>query len=110
LFDRVEVKLGDNAARLVVEAQGNAPDAPYIQSVEWRGQPWTRGWISHEELRKGGRLVFRMGATPNKGFASAAQDRPHPSVAARREGHAAGHDDDRRRAGLRAGRGACCRP
>jgi len=76
LFDRVEVQLGQGGARLLVEARGNAPDAPYIQSVEWRGQPWSRGWISHEELRKGGKLVFRMGAKPNKDFASALEDRP----------------------------------
>lgn len=76
LFDRVEVRLGEGGTRLTVEAQGNAPDAPYIQSVEWRGQPWTKGWISHAELQKGGRLVFRMGKTPNKDFASAPADRP----------------------------------
>jgi predicted alpha-1,2-mannosidase len=76
LFDRVEVRLGKSGARLMVEAPGNAPDAPYIQSVEWRGQPWSKGWISHAELQKGGRLVFQMGKTPNKSFASAPADRP----------------------------------
>jgi predicted alpha-1,2-mannosidase len=54
LFDRVEVKLGDKGARLVVEAQGNAPDAPYIQSVEWRGQPWTRAGSAMRNCARAG--------------------------------------------------------
>jgi hypothetical protein len=75
LFDRVEVKLGDKGARLVVEAQGNAPDAPYIQSVEWRGQPWTRAGSAMRNCARAG-VWCSAWATPNKGFASAARTAP----------------------------------
>jgi predicted alpha-1,2-mannosidase len=75
LFDRAELRVGGDR-RLVIEAQGNGPDRPYIQSVTWRGRPWSRSWIPHAELIKGGRLVFHMGAEPNRRFGSAAADRP----------------------------------
>lgn len=75
LFDRAVLRLS-NGRRLIVEAADNAPDAPYVQSVRWRGQPWTRGWIDHATVMQGGTLRFQMGRTPNRAFAAAPQDRP----------------------------------
>jgi predicted alpha-1,2-mannosidase len=75
LFDRAELRVGGDR-RLVIEAQGNGPDRPYIQSITWCGRPWSRSWIPHAELIKGGRLVFHMGAQPNRAFGRAAADRP----------------------------------
>ena len=78
LLDRAELALGAERT-LVIEAHGNSTDTPYIQSVTWNGQPWTRSWISHAELAKGGTLTFTMGRTPNPAFGRDAADRP-PSM------------------------------
>ncbi|MGN6382920.1 MAG: GH92 family glycosyl hydrolase, partial [Dyella sp.] len=78
LLERAELALGGNR-RLVIETIGNSTDTPYIQSVTWNGQPWTRSWISHAELAKGGTLAFTMGRTPNPAFGRDAKDRP-PSM------------------------------
>ena len=75
LFDRATVQVG-GGRKLVVEARGNAPDRPYVRAVTWNGRPWTRSWIAHADLAKGGRLVFDMAAKPNKAFGRAPQDRP----------------------------------
>ncbi len=75
LVDRAEVDVG-GGRKLVVEARGNGKDTPYIQSVSWNGQPWTKSWIGHQELAAGGTLVFEMGAEPNKQFGAAPEDRP----------------------------------
>jgi len=75
LFDLAELRVG-HGRTLVIEAQGNGPDRPYIQSVTWRGQPWSKSWIPHAELVKGGRLVFHMRAEPNRAFGRAPTDRP----------------------------------
>jgi predicted alpha-1,2-mannosidase len=61
---------------LVIEAQGNGPEQRYVQSVSWRGQPYTRSWIDHASLMQGGRLVFVMGAQPNPAFGASAAARP----------------------------------
>jgi predicted alpha-1,2-mannosidase len=75
LFDRAEMRVG-NDKRLIVAARGNAPDRPYVQRVTWNGRPWTRSWIAHADLVRGGRLVFEMGAAPNRDFGHAPEDRP----------------------------------
>jgi putative alpha-1,2-mannosidase len=75
LFDRAEVTVGDGR-RLVVEAPGNGPGRPYIQSVEWNGRLWTTSWIAHRDLIRGGTLTFRMGPQPNRNFGRARADRP----------------------------------
>jgi len=74
LFDAAELDLG-GGRRLRVRALGNAPDRPYVQSVRWNGRPWTRNWIAHRDLVRGGTLEFTMGAAPSR-FGTAPGDRP----------------------------------
>lgn len=74
LFDEAEVALG-GGKMLRMRARGNAPDAPYVQSVRWNGKPWTRNWIDHATLAQGGELEFEMGGKPSR-FGSAKADRP----------------------------------
>ncbi|WP_394652246.1 GH92 family glycosyl hydrolase [uncultured Sphingomonas sp.] len=75
LFERAELRVGAGK-RLVIEASGNGPTTPYVTAVEWDGRPWTKSWISHAELIRGGRLRFTMSATPNRDFGRALADRP----------------------------------
>ena len=79
LFDRVTIKLG-NSKTLVIESVGNAPDQPYVQSVTWNGQPYTKSWFSHAQIAEGGKFVIHMGAQPNERFGADFADRP-PSFA-----------------------------
>ncbi len=74
LFDVADMALG-GGRRLRVRAIGNAPDRPYVQSVRWNGRPWTRNWIAHADLAKGGELEFTMGDAPSR-FGVATPDRP----------------------------------
>jgi len=75
LLNRAEIAISGGRT-LVVETKGNSKNTPYIQSVQRNGQPWTKSWISHEELMKGGILSFTMGSTPNLAFGKARADRP----------------------------------
>lgn len=75
LFERATIRL-PGAKRLVIEAPGNRADTPYVRSVAFDGRPWTKNWISHAELMKGGRLTFTMSAEPVKSFGRALADRP----------------------------------
>src|SRR3546814_5245800 len=74
LFDVAEVTVGAGKT-LTVRAEGNGPDRPYVQSVTWNGQPWSKNWIAHADLIGGGELVFEMGAEPSQ-FGTAKADRP----------------------------------
>lgn len=79
LFSRAELRVAANRT-LVIEARNNAPDRPYIQAVRWNGRPYTKTWISHEEVSRGGRLVFEMGSRPNVSYGSLPADRPPSAV------------------------------
>jgi predicted alpha-1,2-mannosidase len=59
-----------------VVAKNNSPANMYIQSATLNGKPFTKGFITQDEIAAGGKLVLVMGSTPNKDFGSAAADRP----------------------------------
>lgn len=75
LLSRAELDLG-GGRRLLIEAQDNAPENVYVQSIEWNGQPHSRSWIAHAELAAGGHLLFRMGPEPNRAFGAEPSARP----------------------------------
>lgn len=49
----------------IIETENNGPDNKYIRSVTLNGKPYDRWWISHEDIMKGGRLVFTMSSRPD---------------------------------------------
>ena len=49
---------------------------PYISSVKLNGQPYTRTYIAHSDIEKGGLLEFVMSDEPNKEWGVKAIDRP----------------------------------
>jgi predicted alpha-1,2-mannosidase len=75
LFERATIAL-PAGKRLVIEAPGNRADTPYVRSVTRNGRPWTKTWISHADLMRGGTLRFTMSAEPVKSFGRARADRP----------------------------------
>lgn len=69
VFDRVEIMLDRRyakARKFVVTAEGNGPDACYIQSAELNGKPYNRCYIDHSDIVNGGELHFVLGREPNK--------------------------------------------
>ncbi|MDR3193692.1 MAG: GH92 family glycosyl hydrolase [Tannerella sp.] len=74
-FPRMTVHL-ENKNTLVIEASGNAPDHCYIRKASLNGRPFTRTWLTYEELMRGGILRYEMSAVPNKNRGVSANDRP----------------------------------
>lgn len=65
LFAKLTMTLEDGK-KMVIEAPNNSDKNLYVQNAALNGVPYTKNWISHQDLQKGGKLVFRMGATPEK--------------------------------------------
>lgn len=63
LFGKATLKL-ENGNELIIEAQGNSNENVYIQDIQLDNKTIDRNYIRHEELMKGGRLLFRMGPEP----------------------------------------------
>ncbi len=76
LFERVVLHVSKDKT-FVIEAENNSSFNKYIQSALLNGKPLNRPWISHEEIVKGGSLIFVMGAEPNKKWGNQA---PPPSM------------------------------
>lgn len=49
-----------------IVAKGASEDNKYIQSATLNGEPLKRPFMTHEQVVKGGKLVFVMGDQPNK--------------------------------------------
>ncbi len=78
LFRKVTINVGKGKA-FTIEAKNVSWRNKFIQSAELDGKPLTKPWLRHEDIIKGGRLVFVMGPMPNKSWGSAVADAP-PSM------------------------------
>ncbi|UKJ07039.1 GH92 family glycosyl hydrolase [Solitalea lacus] len=63
----------------VIKAENNSKENIYIQSVTLNGKPYAKTYITHNDIIKGGSLVFTMGKQPNTKFGSMATAAP-PSM------------------------------
>lgn len=71
IFDKVTIKLDKSfytGKQFTIRAKNLSKENIYIQSAMLNGKPYNHSDISHEEIVKGGRLVFRMGNKPNKNW------------------------------------------
>lgn len=75
VFDEVNMKL-PSGKTMKITAANAGKNNPYIQSIKLNGKPYTKVFISHTDLLKGGTLEFIMGAQPNKSFGVAEKDWP----------------------------------
>ncbi|WP_235074328.1 glycoside hydrolase family 92 protein [Asticcacaulis sp. AC466] len=75
LFPKVEIPLADGKMLRILAPKVNDSNI-YIQSITWNGRRYSKSWISHHDLMKGGDLVFNMGPAPNLAFGADPADRP----------------------------------
>jgi predicted alpha-1,2-mannosidase len=65
MFGEAKLKVAGNKT-FTIKAINNSKENKYIQSATLNGQSFNRTWITHNEITKGGELVFEMGSEPNK--------------------------------------------
>ncbi|GAB3362489.1 GH92 family glycosyl hydrolase [Arachidicoccus ginsenosidivorans] len=74
-FDKATLNVG-NAKSFVITANNLTGKNIYVQSVKLNGQPYSKSFITYQDIISGGSLEFTMGETPNKDFGAAPADRP----------------------------------
>jgi predicted alpha-1,2-mannosidase len=70
-FDRVTLRLDPRYTSgrvFTILASKTSPDDIYIQSATLNGKSFTRSWIGHDEVARGGTLSFVMGSSPNRAW------------------------------------------
>ena len=65
MFKKASLKLENNQTFTII-ANGVSKENFYIQSATLNGKPLDRCYLTHEEILKGGQLVFEMGNQPNQ--------------------------------------------
>ncbi len=71
IFNEVRIQLNSEiypGKSFVIKADNLTKDNYYIQSATLNGKPLNRSWLTHEEIIKGGELVYEMGSSPNKSW------------------------------------------
>lgn len=63
-FKHLKIRL-ENGKLFRMDAPEASEKNIYIQSVELDGREYTKNYILHDTILKGGHFVFHMGATPN---------------------------------------------
>ncbi len=76
LFRKTTLKL-ENGKKLVIEAPKNSAENVYVQSIRLNGKRYGKNWFSHQDLTKGGKIRFDMGANPNKALGTAKEAYPY---------------------------------
>jgi hypothetical protein len=79
LFPDLRFRL-ENGRTFRVRALNNGPKNVYIRSATLDGRPFTRSFLRHEEIVRGGELVFRMGDRPNRAWGSGDGNLPVSSI------------------------------
>ena len=69
VFPKITLSL-ENGKSFTIRAVNVNEQNFYIQSASLNGKPYTRCYISHEDILKGGELKFNMGPQPNKAWGS----------------------------------------
>jgi predicted alpha-1,2-mannosidase len=75
LFNSASISV-TGGKKFTVEAVNNNEQNIYVQSAQLNGKPYTRTYISHSDIMKGGVLKLIMGSKPNYNYGKAAGGRP----------------------------------
>ena len=66
----------ESGKKFTVKARNASQRNIYIQSATLNGKPYTRNYITHQDIVNGGVMKFVMGDKPNKEWGTAAEDCP----------------------------------
>lgn len=76
LFKKVTLNL-ENGKQVVIKADNNDVTKRYISSMTLNGQPYTKNYVTQEQLFGGAIIDFKMSETPNKQRGINAEDFPY---------------------------------
>ena len=66
-----------NGNTFEIKAPGVSDSKRFVKSVRLNGKPYTKMYITHEDITRGGVMEFVMGTTPNKSRGRAHSDKPY---------------------------------
>ncbi|MFK7953429.1 MAG: GH92 family glycosyl hydrolase [Ekhidna sp.] len=77
-FDKVTLNL-ENGNQFKVDAKNNSEENIYVSSLQLNDQEYTKSFIQHQDIMKGGKLIFEMTSKPSD-FGIKKRDRPSSKI------------------------------
>ena len=65
MFSKVTLNF-ENGKKLVIKAPDNSKENVYVKDLEFNGKKIKSNFIRHNDLLKGGTMIFRMSSEPEK--------------------------------------------
>lgn len=59
-----------------IVAEDCSDENKYVQSATLNGKEWNKPWFSHSDIVGGGKLILKMGKTPNTNWGTSLKDCP----------------------------------
>lgn len=75
VFRKATITL-ENGKKFVIEAKNNNKQNVYIQSAAMNGQPYSKDYITYDDIANGSELTFEMADHPNKERGTKDSDKP----------------------------------
>jgi alpha-1,2-mannosidase, putative len=75
-FPSMKVKVGDNKY-LTIKADKVSDKNRYVKSVKLNGKPYTKAYITYDDVKNGAELAFEMTSKPNKQRLFNGEDKPY---------------------------------
>ncbi len=75
IFDKVKINL-ENGKTFIVNANRNKDENFYVQHVKLNAVNYSKTYLLHEDILKGGMMEFHLGSQPNKLRGSSTADMP----------------------------------
>lgn len=76
LFKKATITF-ENGNKLVIDAPANSDANRYIESMTFNGKEYTKNYLNHADLLKGGVIGLKMGDRPNKNRGTQPEDFPY---------------------------------
>ncbi len=75
LFDKATIT-SEDGKKFTIVAENNSADNVSIKDASLNGKSWSKNWINHSDIMKGGTLHFSMSAGPNQSRGTLEEDKP----------------------------------
>lgn len=67
----------ENGKQLEISAPANSDTNRYVRALNYNGRGYTKNFLNHYDLLRGGRLKFEMGSQPNRTRGTKESDLPY---------------------------------
>ena len=76
LFKSAKLHL-ENGKTVTIKSDNNRPDYCYIKEMKVNGKPYSRNYLTHDQLTRGANIQFRMSPVPDKQRGTTEKDAPY---------------------------------